>query len=177
MTVVAVVLLAASYCYFRGKEYVIELTESEIKQKLVDRFPVTKCFLAVMCLSLTEPLVRLDDSSDRISFGAHAALNITVDGKQLQGAGEFSGRIRYASENGEFYLDNAAVKRLQINGLPETFSERVNELAKTGVDEYLKKRPIYRLRQTDFKHAVTRMILKEVRVNHGVLVITLGIGS
>ncbi|MSP38503.1 MAG: DUF1439 domain-containing protein [Deltaproteobacteria bacterium] len=174
--VVVVLLVAASYYYFRGKGYVIELTESEIQQKLSDRFPVNKCVL-IMCLSLSDPVVKLEDGTDRIRFAAQAALNIKLNDKQLHGLGEFAGRIRYARQQGEFYLDDAEVILLRIDGIPEPYSQKAHELAKAAVNEYLKIRPIYRLKPTEAKHVLARLVLKDVRVAKRVLIVTLGLAS
>jgi hypothetical protein len=170
-----ITLLAALYFYIRGKEYKIELTQAQIQQNLTDRSPIKKCALRVLCLTLSDPVVKLEEGGDRIRFAASAALNLTLNDKQLHGFGDIAGRIRYEQQRGEFYLDAPDILRLTIEGIPEKYAQKVEELAKESVAEYLAVRPLYRLKSTDIKQSIVRLVLRSVRVTNGVLIITVGL--
>ena len=170
-------LLVSTYFYFSGKEYVVRITETEIKEKLDEKLPLTKSFLFIIQITLKNPRVLLENGSKRISAGLDVLLNITVNKnpKPLGGTVDVSGGVQYLADKGELFLTNPVIENFVIQGIPDKHLYKVNKALTTALAKYYKENPIYTLRATDVKQAAARMVLKDVIVENKELVVTLGI--
>ena len=64
---------------FWGERYVLTLTESQIIEKLNQRFPFEKNYFFVINIRFMNPKLSLEEGSDRIRFGCDVETNIKVD--------------------------------------------------------------------------------------------------
>jgi hypothetical protein len=64
-----ILLVVGAYFYFSGKEYVVRITESEIREKLSEKLPLTKSYFFFIQITLKNPRIRLENGSDRINAG------------------------------------------------------------------------------------------------------------
>ncbi len=174
---VILALVAGTYYYFSGKEYVVRITESDIKEKLAEKLPLTKTYLFIIQVTLESPRVHLENGANRVNAGLDVVLNITLEKspKPLGGKVDASGGISYVSEKGEFYLTDPIIENFEIQGVPTKYMDKVNKALTKALAEYYNENPVYTLRSTDVKQAATRMVLKKVIVESGELVVTLGI--
>ena len=170
-------LLAGTYYYYSGKEYVVRLTESEIQGKLEEKLPLTKTYLFIVEVTLNNPRVLLEDGPGRVGAGLDVIFNITLDKnpKPLGGTVDVSGGVVYLSERGEFFLADPVIENLKVQGIPQAYTDKVNKALTKALAEYYREHPIYTLRLTDMKQAAARMVLRDVKVENRELVITLGI--
>ncbi len=155
----------------------MELTEPQIQEKLDARFPIQKSKLLVLVLTLSNPQVGLEEGADRISFGVDATLNLTIGGQQkpLGGTGTITTGLRYHPDDYSFYLNDPIIEELEIQGIPIQYVDKVNEVAMKLAEERINECPIYKLKGDDLKQATARLILKDMVVEDGKLVITLGL--
>ena len=169
--------MIAAYFYFSGKEYSVRLTEPEIQNKLAEKLPLTKTYLFIFQLTLSNPRVLLKEGSSSVNAGLDVVLNITIgkNSKTLGGTVDVSGGIRYASQSGQFFLTNPKIEKFQIQGINPKHTNKVNASITNFLTDYYQKNAIYTLKYDDSKQAVTRMVLKDVIVENKELVITLGI--
>jgi hypothetical protein len=172
-------LMAAvlAYLYFSGKEYVLRIPQNQIDAKMREKFPLSKSYLLLLRITLENPRLVLQENSDRIHVGLDAVLNITLEGnaRPLSGSVDVSGSLRYAHEQGAFYLVSPTIEQASIAGIPEKFIERVNSTISVLLSEYYATHPVYTLNTADIKQAGAKMVLKNVKVENSELVITLGI--
>jgi len=177
VAVVVLFLLIGAYFYFSGKDYSVRLTEPEIQTKLAEKLPLTKTYLFIFQLTLSNPRVQLENGSSSVNAGLDVVLNITVgeNPKPLGGTVDVSGGIRYASEDGEFFLTNPKIENFEIQGINPKYTNKVNASITKFLTEYYEKNAIYTLNYSDSKQAAARMVLKDVIVENKELVITLGI--
>ncbi len=198
LSLLAIIIICfAAFLYLSwGKEYVVTLTEEEILAKVAPRFPFKKTYFFLVQLEFTNPRLELEEGSDRIRMGVDVTTGINLDYKEtisrnggeeiethsekikdpLSGTALISGNIRYDRDDGKFYLDHASVEKLAIVGIPALFASKVNEAANKAAAEFLKSHPIYQLKTSDVKQAITKLVLKNVVVKSKTVVITLGIG-
>ena len=171
------VVIASAYFYFAGKEYVFRFSETDIEETLEKSLPITKTYLFIIQVALEDPRVRLENGSSRVNAGLDIVLNITVDQnpEPLGGSVDVSGGVRYVSETGEFFLTDPNIEHLQIRGISDGYSEKVNSALTKALAEYYSENPIYTLNAFDAKQATVRMVLKNVIVENQELVITLGV--
>ncbi len=126
---IVIMLLAGTYFYFSGKEYVVRITETEIREKLDEKLPLTKSYLFIIQITLQNPRVLLENGSKRINAGLDVLLNITVNKnpKPLGGTVDVSGGVRYLADKGEFFLTNPAIENFGIQGIPDKYLSKGNK--------------------------------------------------
>jgi hypothetical protein len=164
--------LAALFLLSR-QTYVVELSQEQLQDKLEKGFPLKKGVL-VFNLELTDPKVTLRDGSDRIHFSVNVGTNIRIDGVTPRGTAAVATRLRYVPDRGEFYMsDPDAV--LDLESMTGENLEKINEIANVLLKEFSAQRPLYRLEESDLKENVARAVLRDVRVEGGVLKIHLGL--
>jgi hypothetical protein len=165
------------YYHFSGQTLVLRFTRTQLQEKLNNRLPLTKTYLLVFQVTFDKPRVTLTNGSRRVAVGLDIILDIRLGGqtKPLGGALDVSGAIRYAAEKGEFFLDQPVIERLAVQGIPDKYTEKVNAVLTKALSEYYAQHPIHSLKTTDTKQAIARLVLKDVIVENGELVVTIGI--
>ncbi len=160
----------------RGRRLVIELTEDQIQQRLDAIFPVEKSVLLILDVTLSDPRVGLEDGADRVSFGMTATVMLPGDKpKSLTGAGTITAGLRYDAVQHAFFLDDPVIDKLEIQGIPIPYVERVNKVVMRLTRDRICNQPIYTLKPHELEQAVARMVLKDLVVQDGKLIITLGL--
>lgn len=169
--------LGTAFVALRGHRFTVALTESQIQQRLDAIFPIDKSYLVIFDLTLSNPQVTLEDGADRLSFGLDTTLNLNLSGRKrtLTGSGTITAGLRYDPRQHAFFLDDPEIERLEILGIPIKYVDKVNQLARKLAAERIRGRPIYTLKPHEIKQAVARTVLKDVVVEDGKLVITLGL--
>ena len=152
--------------------YTISLTASDIQQSLQRKLPISKSKLLVTATVRTLD-VELMESDNRILLRPEVDLSL-VGQSALRGRAVVAGQIRYAPETGEFFFDRPTVAEMTIDGLPESLRPTVQEVIARCTEGYLAKEPVYRLKQSDFKQSLAKMVLKSVQTRDGRLEIVIG---
>jgi hypothetical protein len=166
-----------AYYYLRGLDHRLRFSQQQLQQKLAAKLPLTKTYLAIFDVTLDRPRVVLKEGSDRVNAGLDVTLNIRL-GNQAQPLGgslDASGGIRYVPERGELFLTDPVIERSSLQGLPEKYAEKLNGVLARVLADYYADHPIYRLSTDDPKQAAVRWVLKQVVVEDGELVVTLGL--
>jgi Protein of unknown function (DUF1439) len=170
-------LVAGAYFYFHGKTYEVRLTEAELRDKIESHFPITKSYLLLFEVTLQPPRIALHDGSERVALGIDAVLNVYVDKEKrpLGGGIDVESAIRYESGTGQFFLTDPEITHLDVQGIPEKYVTKVREFMRTELGKQFARYPVYTLHFDNAKTATARLILRRVQIDHGVLVLTLGI--
>lgn len=166
---------AAAWWWLRGVTYTIALTQAELEAKLAERFPLHKTHLLLVGVTYSNPRVKLTDGSSEIGLGVDARLDATVNDKELRGSADLVTRLGYDAANGTFVLRDARVTKFAIAGLKAETAERVRGIANALAAEQVSGIVVYKLRPTDVKAALTRLVLQSVEVKDGVLWVRLGL--
>jgi len=176
---IAVILLlaAGTYGYFRGKEYHITITQTQIDQALAGRFPQSKDFLPFFTITYSNPQVTLLEESDRVQVGMDVTLDVRIKGQteKLGGGCTVTSGISYNAQEHTFYLNDAEFDRLEIQGIPPEHLQKVTKFAAKYAKGYIESRPVYRLKATDAKSTAAKLLLKDVDVREQAVHITLGL--
>jgi Protein of unknown function (DUF1439) len=168
------VRLALLACCFAGcsTSYTVRLTAAEVQQALGKKLPVSKSKLLITA-TVRALDVEFAEGFDRILL--RPEVDVSVAGQRaLSGRALAEGQIRYAPASGEFFLDQPQVKEVVIAGLPDAARPLAEELIARLGESYLDTMPVYRLRQSDFKQSLAKLVLKSVRVRHGRMEIVIG---
>jgi len=174
-----VVLLAGlgAFLYFKDRRYELVITQAQIDATLAENFPVTKPFLLFFDITYSHPNVTLLPADQRVRVSLDAELNVKVLGqpRKLSGSAQLTGRVNYRPETQEFFLDDPHLDRLSIEGIPPEYLERVNGAASNMAQEYVRRFPIYRIRATDTRMAITKLLLKNVQIRNREVAVTMGL--
>ncbi len=167
----------ALYVYFSGKEYVIRLTEAQIRETLEKKLPLTKTYLFIFETTLENPRVSLEDGSERVDAGLDIVLHIKIgkESKPLGGSMDVSGEVLYRADKGQFFLTEPMVENLTLQGIPEKYIRKAKEVLTKALTHYYEEHPIYTLKATEAKQAAAKLVLKNVLVENKELVILLGV--
>ena len=151
----------------------ISLTPQQLTSQLAARFPQRRCLLALACMTLTEPIVRLVDGDPRLFVTTRVSPEV---GAQPLAAGviEVAGKPRYDAARGAFFVDAAEVLRLEFPDLPPAYVAPATELSQGLLVDYLKRTPIWVLDEHDAQQALARLVLRRVAVRDGRLELVIG---
>lgn len=172
-----VILVASAYFLLTGQRFEISITNSDIQSRLDQLFPKTKTHLLVLRLTYQNPRAKLIEGADRIQIGLDAVLNIRLnrEPRSFSGSVDVDTSISFNPESGEFFLIDPVIKNLAIGGIPQAYTGQANTLASEAAAEFMDRYPVYTLRATDVKTTIAKLVLKGVRVENGVLIVTLGV--
>tara|TARA_R110002094_G_scaffold118840_1_gene114065 strand:- start:283 stop:837 length:555 start_codon:yes stop_codon:yes gene_type:complete len=175
--IVIAVALVGGFVYFKGKRYEVVIPQAKIDSMLAEKFPATKEYFLIFSLTYTNPQVTLLEEADRVQVGLDVNLNIRLNKelKSLGGGATVTSGLRYDNEAQEFYLDDAVFDRLEIQGVPQKWLEKVTEVASKAAKEFVESSPVYRLEAIDTKTAAVKLLLKDVEVREQAIHVTLGL--
>lgn len=97
-----------------------------------------------------------------------------VGGIESVGAIGLSGKIRYISDTGEFFIDAAEVQSLNLPGVNSALKERIVKPVTVAAQVILSRIPVYRLNDT-VKQKLAKGIIKSIKVKNKKIFITLGL--
>jgi len=157
------VFLAQQY----GDKLAIELTEQDLQTRLATRFPIQNCALVIVCIDITSPKLKLVENSDRIALSADIAA--TVLQRRYAGVLAFSGKVRYVAQEGEFFLDDIEIHRLDLEGVPANYTEMLRSRGPAVLRSVLATKPIYTLKADNAQQRLARLAVRDVRVVNGKL--------
>jgi hypothetical protein len=163
-------------CRLYDRGIVIEITQQQIQERLAESFPISRDYLVVLRLTLSDPEVALKEGSDRIGFGVSATTNIKVNGEDLRGKVGLTSGVRFERDEGTLLLVDPKVEQVAISLLPQRYEEEVLLAANLAADEFLEGYEIYNLDRTDLKR-LAKLVLQEAAVKNGVLRVKLGLGE
>lgn len=174
---VLVVALIGTYIYFSGKEYLVIISEKEIREKLNATLPLKKLYLFVFEITLDNPRVDLVEASNRINAGFDVVLNIKIgsESKPIGGTIDASGALKYVPAEGAFYLVDPIIENLSFQGLSETYAKKVSNAAEKALVNFYSDHPLYILKASDVKQAAAKLILKNLVIRNEAIEVTLGI--
>lgn len=156
--------IALGLGYF-GREAHIDVTREELQQRLAAKFPVQNC--ALTCIALSEPMIRLTEGSERISFSASVLVNL---GRlQLPGRLAFSGKLRYVRYEGTFFFEQIEIEQFQLAGLPSALAEAVRAHGQSLIGAALSNYPVYSIKDDSANAALAKRALRDVQVVDGKL--------
>ena len=157
----------------------ITLNEEEINSILADSFPITESYDDVLTLTLENPRVVLEEGSDRMVVGVDASVVLNVPeleiGATLSGSADLETGIDYKPDTGEIILKEPSLTSLTIEGIPQKYTDIATDVANQIVSVTLDGYAIYKIEPEDFETAVASITLQGVKIENGVLVITLGL--
>lgn len=151
--------------------FIITLERSDLQRRIERMFPIIR-ENQLVTVRLYHPQVILAEHSNRIG------LRVKVDATAMEqysfsGLTRVDGILRFVADTGEFFLDNASIEDLQIEGVPQLYADEIRQVADSVIKDVLHNRPIYRLGQMGESKRIMGSKLKSVSVRDGKLIVEL----
>lgn len=168
-TLVSAACVLVASCSVR---YTVRLSADDVQHFLSQRLPASTSKYLV---TATVRSVQVEFIETENGIVVRPDVDVTVGGQRLlQGYAIVAGKIRYDATAGELFVDAAEVVAVAIAGLPDGVRPAAEEVVGKCIEGYLAKQPIYRLKQSDFKQSLAKLVLKSVRAYNGRLEIVVG---
>src|SRR5688500_4919400 len=91
LSVVVLVGIGLAIYFLKGETLRLVITEAELQQALDSRFPITKKHLFIFEMIYSNPVVKIDPKTDRISIGLDAETAFTINEASYSGSALVSG--------------------------------------------------------------------------------------
>lgn len=168
--VILIVLL--SFAHLFAFEYDIELSQQQLQEKIEKKFPYEKKKLLTKT-TLSNPKVMLKDGSEKVYMNSDVTFNAPGD-ISLKAYVEFNGKVIYDNEKKEFYLQNLEIEQLNFDKIPAKFHNTIKSTLEAILPIILNQYPIYTLKENTLKKTATALLLKNIKVENNLMIITLG---
>jgi hypothetical protein len=153
-------------CKAFQKEIVI--SKDTIQSTLDKQFPFDKSMI-LMRITLMEPQIYFKNTNIGINlryWGSYLE-------KEIEGKIDLNGHIRY--EKGAFYMDSLELVTVTMNEKEFSSDGKFQKILVNLIKNYLECFPLYRLKQTDIKQNLAKLLLKDITVEGDNLKILIGL--
>ena len=157
-------LLAA--CGFSDGKFTLDFSAKQIQDAMAPKFPAENCPVPLACIKLQNPVVMLQENSDRITLSLDTTVSILQ--QPVTGTAVVSAKPRYQASTGEIFLDDSQIQNLNFPGVSPNVTSLLTQYGSVLAKQSLERTPIY-----NFKNAQTekmaRMSIASVKVVNGKL--------
>lgn len=153
-------------CKAFQKEIII--SKDIIQSALDSKFPYNKSMLLAR-VELKEPTIYFKNTNVGINLKYWA--NFLE--KEIEGTVDLNGHIRY--EKGSFYMDSLELKEISMNEKEFSSEGKLRKILINLIKNYLECFPVYKLKQSDFKQSVAKLLLRDITVEGDNLKVTVGL--
>lgn len=163
--IIAAVLLVFVGCGFK-KEIVIP--RDTIQTTLDKKFPFDRS-MVVLRITLMEPKIYFKNTNIGINlkyWGSYLE-------KEIEGTMDLNGHIRY--EKGSFYLDSLDIVEVSMNEKEFSSNGKLRKIVISLLKNYLECYPVYKLKQSDFKQNLAKLLLRDITVDGDNLKVVVGL--
>jgi hypothetical protein len=151
----------------------VTLDRSEIQQRVNEKFPVERQ-LAFSKVTLDTPEVILSEGSDRIGLDLRAHLQAPML-PPSSATITVTGKLSYRPDQRAFYLAEAKIDRLQVEGVPAQFADQARAPIESVAHGVFDAFPVYQLQGRNLQEVTAAHLLREVTVKDGKLQATFGL--
>lgn len=162
--------LALQPAYAKDMNLILTLDRADLQRRIDRMFPLVRED-ELISVHLHDPQVILTEHSDRV--GLRLRVDAAATQFSVSGLARVDGVLRFANATGEFYLDDASVEELQIDGIPPLYLDQIQQLADGVVRDLLQERPIYTLGQMGESKRIMGSEIKAITVRDGKLIVEL----
>ena len=173
VTVLGVGLAVLLILRLRQTDLTLTFTRNDLQKRVAEKFPLDQELLFLFTITYSNPVVKLEEGSDRIGIGLDASAKL-ASSKLVKGRFEADWQVRYDPAVGALYFDDPKIQKFGVEGLSPEIQETVAKLAKPFLSDYLRRVPVYRLKPGDLRQDLARGVIKSVSVRQGRLVVVVG---
>ena len=153
-------------CGISDGKFTLDFSARQIQDAIAPKFPTENCPLPITCIKLQNPLVALQENSDRITLSLDTTVSILQ--QPITGTAVVSAKPRYQANTGEIFLDDSQIQNLNFPGVSTNVISLVTQYGSILAKQSLERTPIY-----NFKNAqsgkLASISIADVRVVNGKL--------
>jgi len=149
------------------------MTQAEVQERVQRKFPILRRVLSAD-VRIEHPVVRLRSGSDDIGMELDISVEMPVLGMRSGTVGA-SGKLNYNQAERAFYIDAAALERLDVPGLRPELHAKVSAAVGQVLQRTLATVPVYTLKGRTAAETAAALALEKVVVRDGMLVATIGL--
>ncbi len=144
----------------------VSITETEIQQRMTEHLAVPISFLKIFDMNLTNPVIKLDEGSERLNAQLDTQISDPLSGESLTGKINISGKLYFDATRNAVMLTESKVENLNIQGmgLDDKYSELFNLLAARLGGEFFNNVPLYTLKPDELKIGNKRYTPSDFRI-------------
>ena len=161
---VALLLFSTSICAFT---FVKEVTERELQNRVEEMMPFQRKTLFGV-ISIAHPNVRLYEDENKVGVSAQIE-TLAPNGLRSSGTIGVSGTVVYEKTEGAFYIRDAIINTLVIDGLTEQGTALIKPYAQGLISGALRASPVFVLNDENAQQRLAKSSLQSVEVRDGTL--------
>jgi hypothetical protein len=154
------------------KNVALTFSRDDLQRDIAAKFPFDQKLLFIT-VTYSNPEVVLNDGSDRIGIALDASAKLAGD-QLVKGRVAGDWKIRYEAAEGAFYFDDPNLTQFDFGGLSPAAQGQIARVAKPLMEEYLRRVPVYRLKESNLRENLARYVLKSVAIKQGRLYVVVG---
>jgi Protein of unknown function (DUF1439) len=112
-------------CGFSDGKFTLDFSAKQIQDAIAPKFPAENCRLPLACIKLQNPIVSLQDNSDRITLTLDTTVSILQ--QPVTGTAVVSAKPRYQASTGEIFLDDSQIQDLKFPGVSANVTNLVTQ--------------------------------------------------
>jgi len=153
----------------------VSISEAELQQRMTEQLSVPITLLNIFDISLTNPVIRLDEGIERLNAQMDSIISNPLNGEALTGKINISGKLQFDGTRSSVVLTESKIENLKIQGmgLDDKYSELLNLLVAKLGGELLNNVPLYTLKPDDLRVGNTRYAPSQFNIVGRELKITL----
>ena len=153
-------------CGFSDGKFTLDLSARQIQDAIAPKFPAENCPLPLTCIKLQNPVVTLQDSSDRITLSLDTSVSILQ--QPVTGTAVVSAKPRYQASTGEIFLADSQIQDLTFPGVSPNVTNFVTQYGSILARQSLERTPIYSFKNNQTEK-LARISITDVKVVGGKL--------
>jgi len=169
-TLLVIALLAMAQSSF-AFSYTLEISESELQERVSAMMPMTKKNMFVT-VTVFEPTVDLIKESNEIGIFTNIKV-IALGSLKGSGRANITGTLNYNAQKGEFYFRDPTIVSIEVDNVAKKFIPKIKEITQLAITKAMSVYPVYKFKDDNIKHTLAKAALKSVTVEHEKLLVTL----
>lgn len=153
-------------CGFSDGKFTLDFSAKQIQDAIAPKFPAENCRLPLACIKLQNPIVSLQENSDRITLALDTTVSILQ--QPVTGTAVVSAKPRYQASKGEIFLDDFQIQDLKFAGVSPNVTNLVTQYGSILAKQSLERTAIYNFKNTQTEK-MARMSITDLRVVGGKL--------
>ncbi|PKO25480.1 MAG: DUF1439 domain-containing protein [Betaproteobacteria bacterium HGW-Betaproteobacteria-8] len=144
----------------------VSISESDLQRQVTEELSVPITLLRIFDVNLSNPVIRLDEGTERLHAQLDTEINNPLSDKSLKGTINISGKLRFDATKSAVMLSESRIEQLDIKdmGLDDKYSELFNVLAARIGAELLNNVPIYTFKPDDLKVGGRHYVPSDFRI-------------
>ena len=156
--------------------YDVTIPQQSVQESLNKKFPITKTYAEVTSVTLSNPVVNLGDTRDRLTIGLNAKISQTQIGTELtEGRIVFSSGLTFNNMTGEFLMNKVSVDSvlLDMGNVNEQIKGGIKEFISSQLEENINGTVFYRLDPQNKSTPIAKRLISKVKIQNNNIVVTL----